>query len=191
MKNNYYFSCESSAFNALIVSERYVYALTQNDNEVYVNQNADLIVKKKEYEKNGTKFTKYYRVNHENVKAKNNAGYYMVRIGGKSFTLHSIVCKGYLGDCPKGKEINHIDEDKSNNSIFNLEYVTHKENMKKYFKDKDSKNHKYYGRYHISTGIFTKPNGEKISITPEEYIEIVRKDRGNAIANKIAKKLGL
>ena len=36
-----------------------------------------------------------------------------------------------MGKVPKGYEINHVDHDKSNNSLTNLELVTHSENLKK------------------------------------------------------------
>lgn len=46
----------------------------------------------------------------------------------KSFRVHRLVAKTFLGDF-KGMEINHIDGNKKNNELSNLEYCTHKENM--------------------------------------------------------------
>jgi hypothetical protein len=34
----------------------------------------------------------------------------------------------FIGPCPIGKEINHIDGDKTNNNVSNLEYCTSSEN---------------------------------------------------------------
>lgn len=44
---------------------------------------------------------------------------------------HQIVAWAFLGPCPVGKEVNHIDHNRKNNHIENLEYVTHSENLLK------------------------------------------------------------
>lgn len=45
----------------------------------------------------------------------------------KRFTIHQLVASYFLPD-QMGKELNHINEDKLNNRVENLEYITHKEN---------------------------------------------------------------
>ena len=40
-----------------------------------------------------------------------------------------LVMAAFVGRCPSGMEVNHIDCDTSNNALGNLEYVTHAENM--------------------------------------------------------------
>ena len=45
----------------------------------------------------------------------------------KRFTVHQLVASYFLPD-QMGKEINHINEDKLDNRVENLEYITHKEN---------------------------------------------------------------
>lgn len=45
----------------------------------------------------------------------------------KRFTVHQLVASYFLLD-QMGKEINHINEDKLDNRVENLEYITHKEN---------------------------------------------------------------
>lgn len=42
--------------------------------------------------------------------------------------VHVLVMETFVGDKPEGYEVNHIDEDKSNNRLDNLEYLTRKEN---------------------------------------------------------------
>lgn len=48
----------------------------------------------------------------------------------KPYTIHRLVARTFIGERPKGYEINHIDGNKVNNCIDNLEYVTPKENMR-------------------------------------------------------------
>ena len=42
--------------------------------------------------------------------------------------VHRVMARTFLGPCPKGKEVNHKDGDKSNDYYKNLEYVTRSEN---------------------------------------------------------------
>lgn len=43
--------------------------------------------------------------------------------------VHRIVAETYLNNRENGTEVNHKDENKSNNSVDNLEWITHKENV--------------------------------------------------------------
>ena len=65
--------------------------------------------------------------------SKDQQGYLQVGlyIDGKEIRrrVHRLVAKAFLGPCPKGKQVNHIDGAKQNNCAENLEYVTPKENM--------------------------------------------------------------
>ncbi len=52
----------------------------------------------------------------------------------KSFTVHSLVAKHFLGEAPEGMEtpeIDHIVPDKSNNSVYNLQWLSKKDNILK------------------------------------------------------------
>jgi hypothetical protein len=57
-------------------------------------------------------------------------GYLFCIYKQKTFYVHRIIYQAANGPIPKNKEINHIDLDKKNNKLSNLELVTHKQNMK-------------------------------------------------------------
>ena len=63
----------------------------------------------------------------------NTDGYWRLKLANgttkKNKKIHRLVAEAFLPN-PEGKRcINHIDGDKSNNCVDNLEWVTHKENM--------------------------------------------------------------
>jgi hypothetical protein len=43
--------------------------------------------------------------------------------------IHRLVAETFLGDCPGGYECHHIDGDKTNNKVENLEWVSKKEHL--------------------------------------------------------------
>ena len=47
----------------------------------------------------------------------------------KLYQIHRLVLAAFIGPCPEGKETNHKNGDKKDNSLENLEYVTRKENI--------------------------------------------------------------
>ena len=47
-------------------------------------------------------------------------------------TVHSLVAAAFLGDNPPNHEITHQDGDYTNNAARNLEYVTRRENQKRF-----------------------------------------------------------
>lgn len=59
-----------------------------------------------------------------------NHGYVRVNTALGRRCLHRIVYETFVSEIPEGMEINHIDGNKSNNALDNLELVTHSENMK-------------------------------------------------------------
>ena len=65
----------------------------------------------------------------------NGLGYYQVKLrkDNKRYNkyVHRLVWETFKGLIPVGYELNHIDHDKSNNSLLNLELVTHSDNLKK------------------------------------------------------------
>lgn len=57
-------------------------------------------------------------------------GYLRVTIGGKSISVHRLVALAFLPNPMKHKEVNHIDGNKENNCLENLEWCSRSENMK-------------------------------------------------------------
>ena len=61
-------------------------------------------------------------------------GYYVVNpvVNGKNVLsyVHHLVAIAFLGEPLGDQEVNHKDGDKTNNRLDNLEYVTHRENMR-------------------------------------------------------------
>jgi len=57
-------------------------------------------------------------------------GYFTVALGrGNSRTLHSLVAEAFIGPCPIGYEVLHIDGTRTNNRVDNLRYGTRHENI--------------------------------------------------------------
>lgn len=46
----------------------------------------------------------------------------------KRVRIHKLVAEAFLGPCPPGQEVRHLDDDKGNNRSENLAYGTHREN---------------------------------------------------------------
>lgn len=65
---------------------------------------------------------------------QNSNGYLVVRLyndsNNKIFKVHRLVAIAFLPNPENLSDVNHKDEDKSNNHIDNLEWCTHKYNMK-------------------------------------------------------------
>ena len=57
-------------------------------------------------------------------------GYLRLKVGGDTHTIHKLIAATFLGPRPEGLFINHIDGNKKNNAVDNLEYVTPGENVR-------------------------------------------------------------
>lgn len=66
-------------------------------------------------------------------KRKNNCGYYRVSLSGKEYLVHQLVAKTFILNPYEKSDVNHLDGNKSNNNVENLEWCTHIENMQHAF----------------------------------------------------------
>lgn len=61
-------------------------------------------------------------------------GYYLVHLrnngNDRVMAVHRIIAPLFLGQVPADHEVNHIDGNKANNAVSNLEYVTRSENLR-------------------------------------------------------------
>lgn len=60
---------------------------------------------------------------------KRKDGYYIVALNQKLHLVHRLIADAYIPKVDGKNFINHIDGNKSNNNIFNLEWCTQKENL--------------------------------------------------------------
>ena len=73
------------------------------------------------------------------------AGYYVVCLskndGGKSLAIHRLMAYTFLNHTPSGNKlvVDHIDNNKLNNNLSNLQVITHRENIVKDLKSNTSK----------------------------------------------------
>lgn len=63
------------------------------------------------------------------VQHRNRLGYMTVHINGKIYYVHRLLAITYIENPENKKEIDHIDGNPSNNSLDNLRWATHKENL--------------------------------------------------------------
>lgn len=64
------------------------------------------------------------------------SGYHVTAVGGRTSLVHRLVARAFLGPPPSSErfDINHKDGDRSNNSVWNLEYTTRSENIQHSYK---------------------------------------------------------
>lgn len=78
------------------------------------------------------RYNNYSRNKGRVLTKRKNRGYWSVALSKdksyRRFSIHRLVYQSFVGEIPKGKQINHIDGDKLNNKLKNLEVVTPKEN---------------------------------------------------------------
>lgn len=68
------------------------------------------------------------------VPNKSKYGYHSINYKNKTYLVHRLIWETFVGEIPKGLQINHIDGNKSNNRLSNLEVVTPAENIRHAYK---------------------------------------------------------
>lgn len=95
-------------------------------------RSVDRLVEKRTYK--GTIYGRFYKGQIIKTFPKN-AGYESVNLhrNGESHPIdvHILVAKGFVQGYKDGMQVNHIDENKTNNNAYNLEWVSAKENVNK------------------------------------------------------------
>ena len=91
----------------------------------------------------------------------------------KTYRLHRIMASVFLPNPENKPQVNHIDGDKSNNAIWNLEWVTSKENVKHAF---ETGLHPIYSCDKSSHHIYTNEEIENVCKFMYEYPNVYLKD---------------
>lgn len=102
-----------------------------NFNFEYVQESIDLDEEWKEHPL-GVKCSSYGRVDNNGTINFGNGernGYLRVKFRGKSYSVHRLIAEAFLPNPESKPQVNHIDSDRSNNRIENLEWVTASENI--------------------------------------------------------------
>lgn len=95
----------------------------------------------------------------------------------KAKTIHSLMYLTYIGDIPEGKEIDHRDGNKLNNSISNLRAVTRKENMQ-FSHSRLQMGHKLTAEdvtFIRDSSLTTKALAEKYNVHPFTIRNVIKK----------------
>jgi len=89
---------------------------------------------------------------------KNHKGYPMVRLGrNKLASVHRLVAIAFIPNPDNKPQVNHIDEDKENNYVDNLEWMTAKENIN-------------YGHHNLNMARTLRKNTNKIVASKNDEI---------------------
>lgn len=85
-----------------------------------------------------------------------------------TYRIHILVARVFIGSCPEGCEINHINGIKTDARVTNLEYVTHTENM----------------RHAVQTGLFR-------GLKPDQIDAILQERRSGKTLAEIGESFGV
>lgn len=80
------------------------------------------------------------------AKRKNKQGYKVVNLKGNLHYVHRLVANAFIPNPNQLPEVNHIDGNKFNNHVNNLEWVTSSENMKHAYKTGLIKHSRKFGK---------------------------------------------
>ena len=101
--------------------------MSQDENWKIVEEEGKLKIKGNYFISDKGNF--YSTFSNKYIKAqKDHKGYLYVEIGRKKYKVHRLVAKYFISNPNNLPQINHIDCNKENNKVENLEWVTNKEN---------------------------------------------------------------
>ena len=130
----------------------------------------------------------YSLINNVQLKGVNNGnGYLRVKLNERLFYIHRLVAMAFIPNPKCYKEINHKDENKLNNNADNLEWCSHKYNMKfgtrnKRTIDNTKKSVIQYtmsGKYVCSYNSIVEAAG-KMSISKGNIVSVLKGNRKSA-----------
>ena len=85
-----------------------------------------------------------------------------------------------------GLEINHLDEDKENNRLDNLELITHEDNLKKY-----RHHHPFFMKYMANKSVIKRKDKmlDKINVAFDVFNENSSRERNRNLLKKVNDRL--
>ena len=142
------------------------------------------------YEVSNTGKIKSLKTNRLLTPQKNNCGYLYILLTDsnkkvKINLIHRLVFDSFIG-ITDSLEINHLDGDKENNRLDNLELITHEDNLKKY-----RDNHPFFVKYMAQKSVLKRKDKmlEKINVAFEVFNENSRRERNRNLLKKVNERL--
>ena len=142
------------------------------------------------YEVSNTGKIKSLKTNRLLTPQKNNCGYLYILLTDsnkkvKINLIHRLVFDSFIG-ITDGLEINHLDEDKENNRLDNLELITHEDNLKKY-----RDNHPFFVKYMAQKSVLKRKDKmlEKLNVAFDVFNENSRRERNRNLLKKVNERL--
>lgn len=142
------------------------------------------------YEVSNTGKIKSLKTNRLLTPQKNNCGYLYILLTDHNKKvrinlIHRLVFDSFIG-IDDGLEINHLDEDKENNRLDNLELITHEENLKKY-----RDNHPFFMKYMSQKSVLKRQEKkiDKINVAFDVFNEEDKRERNRNLLKKVNERL--
>ena len=142
------------------------------------------------YEVSNTGKIKSLKTNRLLKPQKNNCGYLYILLTDQNKKvrinlIHRLVFDSFIG-IEDGFEINHLDEDKENNMLDNLELITHEDNLKKY-----RDNHPFFMKYMSQKSVLKRKDKmlEKINVAFDVFNEEDKRERNRNLLHKVNDRL--
>lgn len=122
----------------------------------------------------------------EVIPSINRNGYYEINIGGRQgerWLLHRLVATVWIDNTNNYETVDHIDNNKNNNCVENLEWVSRQENIKREYQDGLMRKNNIRADY---------KNWEKSSkLTPFDKLQILNMYKNNISQKELAEKFGI